>query len=108
MSRGWRPAQLRTTFVASSGNCRSNGDMTSPKMARTSGSPVEPAALAAALEAVGPRLRRVREQRGLTLTMAAAQAGLSKSTLSRLENGQRRPSLELLLPLAQVYRVPID
>ena len=64
--------------------------------------------IAAALDMVGPRLRRVREQRGLTLTVAAEHAGMSKSTLSRLENGQRRPSLELLLPLAQVYRVPID
>jgi transcriptional regulator with XRE-family HTH domain len=64
--------------------------------------------IAAALDLVGPRLRRVREQRGLTLTVAAAHAGISKSTLSRLENGQRRPSLELLLPLAQVYRVPLD
>ena len=82
--------------------------MTSQKGSRTPGSRVQPAALAAALEAVGPRLRRVREQRGLTLTVAATQAGLSKSTLSRLENGQRRPSLELLLPLARVYRVPID
>jgi transcriptional regulator with XRE-family HTH domain len=61
-----------------------------------------------ALEGVGRRLRRVREQRGLTLTTAARHAGISKSTLSRLENGQRRPSLELLLPLTQVYRVPID
>ncbi len=65
-------------------------------------------AVAKALEKVGPRLRRVREQRRLTLAQVAAQTGLSKSTLSRLETGQRRPSLELLLPLAQVYRVPID
>lgn len=65
-------------------------------------------AIAAALDLVGPRLRRVREQRGFTLTQSAEQTGISKSTLSRLENGQRRPSLELLLPLAQVYRVPID
>ena len=65
-------------------------------------------AVAQALEGVPARLRRVREQRGLTLTQVAEQTGLSKSTLSRLETGQRRPSLELLLPLAQVYRVPID
>ncbi len=64
--------------------------------------------LAAALDQVGPRLRRVRAERGLTLTQAAARTGISKSTLSRLENGQRRPSLELLLPLSQAYRVPID
>ena len=64
--------------------------------------------IAAALDLVGPRLRRVREQRGVTLTEVAQVTGISKSTLSRLENGQRRPSLELLLPLAQTYRVPID
>jgi transcriptional regulator with XRE-family HTH domain len=64
--------------------------------------------IAAALDMVGPRLRRVREQRGVTLTEVANLTGISKSTLSRLENGQRRPSLELLLPLAQIYRVPID
>jgi transcriptional regulator with XRE-family HTH domain len=64
--------------------------------------------IAAALDLVGPRLRRVREQRGVTLTEVAQVTGISKSTLSRLENGQRRPSLELLLPLAQTYWVPID
>ena len=61
-----------------------------------------------ALDRVGPRLRRLRGQRDLTLTAVAATTGISKSTLSRLENGERRPSLELLLPLAQVYRVPLD
>jgi transcriptional regulator with XRE-family HTH domain len=44
----------------------------------------------------------------MTLTDAARRTGISKSTLSRLENGKRRPSLELLLPLAQAYRVPLD
>ena len=101
-------AQPQTTFVASSGNRAVQWGHDQPEGSRTPGGRVQPAALAAALEPVGPRLRRVREQRGLTLTEAAERAGLSKSTLSRLENGQRRPSLELLLPLAQVYRVPID
>lgn len=64
--------------------------------------------MTATLDLVGPRLRRIRELRRLKLTEAAEQAGVSKSTLSRLENGQRRPSLELLLPLAQIYRVPLD
>jgi len=64
--------------------------------------------IAATLDQVGPRLRRVRERRGVTLTDLAATTGISKSTLSRLENGQRKPSLELLLPLAQAHRVPLD
>jgi transcriptional regulator with XRE-family HTH domain len=67
-----------------------------------------PASLEAMLEQVGPRLRRVRSSRSLTLTDVAQRTGISKSTLSRLESGQRRPSLELLLPLAQEYRVPLD
>ena len=53
------------------------------------------------LAEVGPRLRRLRERRGVTLTALAAQTGISKSTLSRLESGQRKPSLELLLPLGR-------
>jgi transcriptional regulator with XRE-family HTH domain len=60
------------------------------------------------LAAVGPRLRSLRERRGVTLAALAAKTGISKSTLSRLETGQRKPSLELLLPLAEAYQVPLD
>jgi transcriptional regulator with XRE-family HTH domain len=66
------------------------------------------AAIAAALEQVGPRLKRLRTQRRITLTGLAGSTGISKSTLSRLETGQRRPTLELLLALSQAYRVPLD
>ena len=38
----------------------------------------------------------------------AAKTGISKSTLSRLETGERKPSLELLLPLAEAYHLPLD
>ncbi len=57
---------------------------------------------------VGPRLKQLRTQRGVTLAELSATTGISTSTLSRLETGQRRPSLEVLLPLAQAYRVPLD
>ncbi len=60
------------------------------------------------LATVGPRLRALRQQRDLTLADLSAATGISASTLSRLESGQRRPNLELLLPLAQAYRVPLD
>ncbi|MFJ9339060.1 helix-turn-helix domain-containing protein [Streptomyces sp. NPDC101733] len=62
----------------------------------------------AVLDEVAPRLRRLRAHRGLTLAALSELTGISKSTLSRLESGQRRPSLELLLPLASAYRVPLD
>jgi transcriptional regulator with XRE-family HTH domain len=60
------------------------------------------------LAEVGPRLKRLRTRRGVTLTALAARTGISKSTLSRLESGQRKPSLELLLPLAEAHQVPLD
>lgn len=75
---------------------------------RVQDSAQDPSAIAAALDGVSMRLHRAREQRGFTLTEVSERTRISKSTLSRLENGQRKPSLELLLPLAQVYRVPLD
>ncbi|MFF7244607.1 helix-turn-helix domain-containing protein [Embleya sp. NPDC008237] len=60
------------------------------------------------LDAVGPRLRALRRERGITLADLAATTGVSESTLSRLEGGQRRATLELLLPLARTYDVPLD
>jgi transcriptional regulator with XRE-family HTH domain len=61
-----------------------------------------------ALTAVGHRLRALRRERELTLVDISAVAGISVSTLSRLESGARRPTLELLLPLARAYRVTLD
>lgn len=64
--------------------------------------------LSPVLDAVGPRLRALRRQRGATLAQLAETTGISVSTLSRLESGQRRPTLELLLPLARAHQVALD
>jgi transcriptional regulator with XRE-family HTH domain len=61
-----------------------------------------------ALSAVGPRLRALRQGRETTLAALSEATGISVSTLSRLESGQRRPNLELLLPLARAFQVPLD
>lgn len=60
------------------------------------------------LQAVGARLRALRQHRGFTLTDLAERTGISLSTLSRLESGERRAALELLMPLAQLYGVTLD
>src|ERR1700733_4475851 len=60
------------------------------------------------LDAVGPRLRAVRQQGGATLAGVPAPTGISVSTVSRLESGGRKPTLELLLALARFYQVPLD
>ncbi|MEU1302231.1 helix-turn-helix domain-containing protein [Streptomyces shenzhenensis] len=62
----------------------------------------------AVLAAVGPRLRELRRRRGVTLTALSETTGIPISTLSRLESGHRKPGLELLLPLARAYQVPVD
>jgi transcriptional regulator with XRE-family HTH domain len=60
------------------------------------------------LDAVGPRLRELRRRRGGTLAGISEATGISVSTLSRLESGGRKPTLELLLALARAYQVPLD
>ncbi|MFF3558555.1 helix-turn-helix domain-containing protein [Streptomyces sp. NPDC002574] len=65
-------------------------------------------AITATLAEVGPRLKRLRTGRGVTLAGLSEATGISTSTLSRLETGGRRPSLELLLPIARAHRVPLD
>ncbi|MFE0378869.1 helix-turn-helix domain-containing protein [Streptomyces inhibens] len=65
-------------------------------------------AYARVLAEVGPRLRRLRQERGVTLTALSGATGISVSTLSRLESGGRKATLELLLPLAHAHQVPLD
>ncbi|MDA0642097.1 MULTISPECIES: helix-turn-helix domain-containing protein [Nonomuraea] len=57
---------------------------------------------------VGPRLKALRRARGATLAELAELTGLTPSTLSRLENGRLRPTLEQLLPLARTHGVTLD
>jgi transcriptional regulator with XRE-family HTH domain len=53
--------------------------------------------------AVARRLRRLRQERGLTLAALADRTGVSAVHLSRLEKGERQPSIGLLFQLARVY-----
>ena len=60
------------------------------------------------LRHVGARLRLARQARGWTLDDLAARAGMSPSTLSRLESGKRQASLELLVPLTRLLGIGLD
>jgi len=60
------------------------------------------------LSGVGARLRALRQHREVTLAQLSEQTGISVSTLSRLESGGRKPTLELLLPLARNHGVTLD
>ncbi|MDX3760988.1 helix-turn-helix domain-containing protein [Streptomyces mirabilis] len=65
-------------------------------------------AAAETLPAVAPQLRALRRRASLTLEAAARAAGLSAAHLSRLETGQRQPSLPMLLALARIYGTTVS
>ena len=54
---------------------------------------------------VGSRLRVMRRERGWRLEDLAERTGLSKAYLSRLESGERQPSLTALFGVARAYGV---
>jgi transcriptional regulator with XRE-family HTH domain len=56
---------------------------------------------------IGPRLRHIRLEKGFTVEMLAAAAGLNKGFLSRLERGAKRPSVATVLRLAAALDVPV-
>ena len=58
-----------------------------------------------AFDALGPVIRDLRIERGLTQVELAARAGVSKSMLSLYEGGKRRPQLETLERLVEALEV---
>ncbi len=65
------------------------------RIARENGAEVAPAPLD-----LGSRVRELRKAKGWTLEQAAVQAGLARSTLSKIENGQMSPTYDALKKLA--------
>lgn len=72
------------------------------RIARESGGSahVEPVNLA-------ERVRALRKERGWTLEQAAKQAGLARSTLSKIENGQMSPTYDALKKLAEGLAISV-
>ncbi|WP_066082616.1 helix-turn-helix domain-containing protein [Pseudoclavibacter albus] len=64
--------------------------------------------IAATLDEIPGRLRRRRERKDMSLAELSRLTGISSSTLSRLESGQRKASLELLLPIAAALSISLD
>ena len=63
--------------------------------------------LEAELTRLGSRLKSLRAERGWTLEDLSARADLSQPYLSRLEAGDRQPSLAALISLAQAFEMPL-
>ncbi|WP_299627430.1 XRE family transcriptional regulator [uncultured Tateyamaria sp.] len=56
---------------------------------------------------LGVRVRELRKARNWTLEQAASQAGLARSTLSKIENGQMSPTYEALKKLATGLEISV-
>ena len=56
---------------------------------------------------LGARVRELRTSHGWTLEQAAGQAGLARSTLSKIENGQMSPTYEALKKLANGLEISV-
>jgi transcriptional regulator with XRE-family HTH domain len=72
------------------------------RIARENGAEVVPEPVDLAV-----RVRELRKERGWTLEQAAAQAGLARSTLSKIENGQMSPTYEALKKLAEGLSISV-
>jgi len=73
------------------------------RVARESGGaepPAEPLNL-------GQRVRDLRKAHGWTLDQAATRAGLARSTLSKIENGQMSPTYEAVKKLAEGLKISV-
>ena len=74
---------------------KSDTEPTLIQLARAGNEPVEIPPLD-----LGQRVRDIRKARNWTLEQAASQAGLARSTLSKIENGLMSPTYEALKKLA--------
>ncbi|WP_164659585.1 helix-turn-helix domain-containing protein [Tropicibacter sp. Alg240-R139] len=56
-------------------------------------------------EVLGKMIRDARKEKGLTLEEAAKAAAIGRSTLSKIENNQTRPSFEIIRRLMQTLEL---
>lgn len=58
--------------------------------------------------ALASNLQSLREMRGLTQAEVGKRAGIAAASISHFETGQRAPSLESLVKLADALEVSVD
>jgi transcriptional regulator with XRE-family HTH domain len=57
---------------------------------------------------IGHAIHTIRRQKGLTQETLAVAIGTDSGYLSRIENGNRQPSLDLLIRLAEALQTPLS
>ncbi|MCI8610472.1 MAG: helix-turn-helix transcriptional regulator [Clostridiales bacterium] len=57
---------------------------------------------------VGGNIRRIREEKGLTQTYVADQAGISQAMLCQIERGTKNPSLQVGKEIADILGCDLE
>lgn len=57
---------------------------------------------------LGEQLRSLRRENKLSQKDLAQKLGCTKSSISMYENNRRRPSIEMLIELAKIYRIDMN
>jgi len=60
------------------------------------------------LKAIGKRVRQLREGAGIGQEELAAEVGSSRSTIAGIETGGDRGGAELMIAIADYFKVPLD
>lgn len=60
------------------------------------------------MKRIGEKLQTLRLRRGLTMSQLAEQLDTSHAQISRVENGQRKPSAELVFKISTFFAVPVE
>ena len=79
-----------------------------PPGARTKSSRIGRAGDDAIIVEVGSRVKRLRTQAGLTLEEFAAQSGVSRAMLSKVERGEKSPTLAIIVRIAKGLNVSMS
>lgn len=65
-------------------------------------------ALHAVCSRIGARLRAIREASGLTAEVVSSRIGISRVSITQIENGKQSPSLDSLVLLADALGVALS
>jgi transcriptional regulator with XRE-family HTH domain len=60
------------------------------------------------MKRIGEKLHALRQRHGLTTRQLADELQTSHTQISRIENGLRQPSGDLILKISQFFNVPLD
>lgn len=57
---------------------------------------------------IGEKLRMLRQREGLTTRQLGQMLGIDSTYVVRIENGQRRPSIDIVANIARHFKISAD